>query len=233
MIIRPIASGSSGNAYYVSDGRSGLLLDAGIPLKRIQEGCGYGVSGLAGCLVTHAHSDHVKAAGDLMRLGVDVFASRGTLDAAGLSGHRARAVAALEPFEAGSFTVLPFDVEHDAPEPLGFLMRSNVTGEKLLYFTDTYFLRYRFEGLTHIMMEANYDPGELERNVASGRIDAARAARTVASHMSIDTAIATLRTFDLSRLRQVWLLHLSSDNAIQDEFVRRVRELTGKDVRAC
>ena len=44
MLINPIASGSSGNAYYISDGQSSLLLDAGIPLAQIQAGCGYKVS---------------------------------------------------------------------------------------------------------------------------------------------------------------------------------------------
>lgn len=48
MLINPIASGSSGNAYYISDGQSSLLLDAGIPLAQIQAGCGYKVSQLSG-----------------------------------------------------------------------------------------------------------------------------------------------------------------------------------------
>ena len=47
-------------------------------------------------------------------------------------------VKALEEFQLGTFQVLPFDVEHDVPEPLGFLLTSTATGEKLLYFTDTY-----------------------------------------------------------------------------------------------
>ena len=140
MLINPIASGSSGNAYYISDGQSSLLLDAGIPLAQIQAGCGYKVSQLSGCLVTHGHGDHVKAAKALARMGVNIYTSQGTADMASLTGHRICTVRALESFRAGTFEVLPFDVEHDVPEPLGFLIRSTVTGEKVLYFTDTVLL---------------------------------------------------------------------------------------------
>ena len=233
MIINPIASGSSGNAYYISDGYSSLLLDAGIPLKRIQEGCGYTVSQLSGCLVTHAHGDHVKAAQDLAKMGVDIYTSQGTIEKAGLSGHRIHRVKSRESVRIGTFEVLPFDVEHDVPEPLGFLMRSTVTQEKLLYFTDTYYIRYTFTGLTHIMMEANYDPEAMAENVRSGRIAVQRAKRTIGSHMSIDTAIKTLESFDLNRLQQVYLLHLSDDNSIADEFRRRVQAVTGREVYLC
>lgn len=233
MLIHPIASGSSGNAYYISDGQSSLLLDAGIPLARIQAGCGYRVSQLSGCLVTHGHGDHVKAAKDLAKLGVNIYTSRGTIDMVGLSGHRIHPVQALEKFQAGTFEVLPFDVEHDVPEPLGFLMHSTATGERVLYFTDTYYIRYQFEGLTHILMEANYDPEAMEKNVREGYIDVRRARRTIGSHMSIDTAIKTLESFDLSRLQQVYLLHLSNDNSQAADFKRRVQALTGKEVYLC
>ena len=165
MIIRPIASGSSGNAYYISDGKSSLLLDAGIPLARIQAGCGYCVSKLSGCLITHAHSDHVKSAKNLAKLGVNIYTSQGTIDMANLNGHRINRVKALEQFEAGTFTILPFDVEHDVPEPLGFLVYSKETKEKLLYLTDTYYIRYIFKGLTHILIEANYDLDVLLSNI--------------------------------------------------------------------
>ena len=70
-------------------------------------------------------------------MGVNIYTSQGTADMANLTGHRICTVRALESFHAGTFEVLPFDVEHDVPEPLGFLIRSTVTGEKVLYFTDT------------------------------------------------------------------------------------------------
>lgn len=233
MLINPIASGSSGNAYYISDGHSNLLLDAGIPLAQIQAGCGYKVSQLSGCLVTHGHGDHVKAAQALARLGVNIYTSNGTAEMAKLKGHRIRTVQSLKSFSAGTFEVLPFDVEHDVPEPLGFLIRSTVTQEKLLYFTDTYYIRYTFVGLTHIMMEANYDPDTMEQNVKEGLVDVSRAKRTIGSHMSIDTVIKTLESFDLSRLQQIYLLHLSNDNSQAADFKRRVQALTGKEVYLC
>jgi len=111
MLINPIASGSSGNAYYISDGQSSLLLDAGIPLAQIQAGCGYKVSQLSGCLVTHGHGDHVKAAKALARMGVNIYTSQGTADMVNLTGHRICTVRALESFHTGTFEVLPFDVE--------------------------------------------------------------------------------------------------------------------------
>jgi phosphoribosyl 1,2-cyclic phosphodiesterase len=233
MVVKPLASGSTGNAYIITDGGSSLLLDAGIPLERIQEGCGYTASSLAGCLVTHEHGDHIKAAKGLARLGVDIYASRGTLDAAGLSGHRFHAVEALRPFTAGAFTVTPFDVEHDTAEPLGFVIQGGGTADRLMYVTDTCYVKYRVEGLTHVMIEANFDMDELERNVMGGRVDAARAARTVRSHMSIEACMRTLEGLDRSRLRRVYLLHLSGDNSRAEDFKGRVMALTGAEVYVC
>lgn len=165
MEIKVLASSSSGNAYIIRDGHTSLLLDAGIPLKAIQIGSGFTVRRMFGCFITHAHKDHSRAAKDLARLGLDIYTSRGTIEACGLCGHRIRPIKALEELTVGTFQILPFDVEHDAPEPLGFLFFSRETGEKLLYFTDTYFVRYRFPGLTHIMAECNYSLEGVNGNV--------------------------------------------------------------------
>lgn len=230
MEIKVIASGSSGNSYHISDGASSLLLDAGVPLPKIQEGCGYRVSELSGCLITHGHGDHVKAATALSKLGVNIYTSQGTIDMAKLTGHRIKRVEARKAFQVGSFTVLPFDVEHDAPETLGFLVQSTVTGEKLLYVTDTMYLRYTFVGLTHIMIEANYDPEVMAAKVRDGELNTSRAKRTIGSHMSIETTIKTLNSIGLSKVKQIYLLHLSGDNSKAEDFRHRVQALTGKEV---
>jgi len=99
--------------------------------------------------------------------GVDAYLSQGTAEALGLDGHRWHAVLAGQQFEVGTLNILPFETEHDAAEPLGFLLQSRLTGEKLLYATDTYYIRYWFTGLTHIMIECNYIPDILDANVGA------------------------------------------------------------------
>lgn len=233
MDITVIASGSSGNAYRISDGDTALLLDAGIPLQRIKQALNFRVRDLAGCLVTHAHGDHAKAAGDLSKAGVDVYTSQGTIDACRLAGHRIKPVKALQEVMIGTFAVLPFDVQHDAPEPLGFLLTSRRTGEKLLYFTDTYYLKYRFTGLTHIMGECNYSMDIVEQSVRNGYIPPELVPRLIKSHMSLEHFLDLLKANDLDEVKQIYLLHLSNNNSDAERFREAVQKLTGTEVYVC
>ena len=111
MEIMPIASGSSGNAYRVTDGETPLLLDAGIPIRAIQIALDFRLRALGGCFITHCHGDHSKAARDLMRLGVDVYTGRGTVEACGLQGHR---IHISKSFEENTF---PFHHRHSRFRP--------------------------------------------------------------------------------------------------------------------
>ncbi len=233
MDITVIASGSSGNAYRISDGDTALLLDAGIPLQRIKQALNFRVRDLAGCLITHAHGDHAKAAGDLAKAGVDVYTSQGTIDACKLTGHRMKSVKALQEVMIGTFAVLPFDVQHDVPEPLGFLLTSRRTGEKLLYFTDTYYLKYRFTGLTHIMGECNYSMDIVEQSVRNGYIPPELVPRLVKSHMSLEHFLDLLKANDLHEVKQIYLLHLSNNNSDAERFREAVQKLTGTEVYVC
>ena len=228
MDIKVLASGSGGNCYHITDGVTPLLLEAGIPIKEIRRGLGFQVSGLAGCLITHEHQDHAKAAVDLMRAGVDVYASAGTMESVGLAGHRAHPVTARQQFHVGTWTVLPFETQHDAAEPLGFLLSAE--GEKLLYATDTFYIRYRFAGLTHIMVECNYSPDILAANVDAGTVPRELKKRLIRSHFSLENVKNFLKANDLSAVREIWLLHLSDGNSDAERFKKEIQELTGKMV---
>jgi phosphoribosyl 1,2-cyclic phosphodiesterase len=225
--IKVIGSGSSGNCYKISDGKTALLLECGLPIRKIKEGCDFDLSSISGCLVTHEHKDHSLAINDLMHAGVDVYMTEGTATAAKAETYR------LHLWEhavgkhywgkkIGTFIVRPFNVHHDAAEPVGYIIESMAIGEKLLFVTDAYYIDYTFQGLTHIMIEANYSADTL-----ADVDNDPRRSRLRRSHMSIENCIKTLKANDLSHCAEIWLIHLSSSNGDAEEFKRRVQEETG------
>ena len=225
MDIKIIASGSSGNAYLIGDGRTRLLLDAGIPFKRIQIGCGFRTSTIDGCLVTHRHGDHAAAIPKLLQRGITVYSNE---DVTGLYPGVQQMEARRE-FRIGTFRILPFEVEHDVP-CYGYQVTSEETGEKLVYITDSAYVRYTFTGLTHIMVEANYAQEIMIENVRDERVPLSLAARVMETHMSIETLLDLLRSNDMSKVRQIYLLHLSDNNSDAEAFKRQVPQETGAEV---
>jgi phosphoribosyl 1,2-cyclic phosphodiesterase len=227
--ITPFASGSTGNCYKVTDGRTPLLLECGIQFREIQKKLSFKVSSLYGCLVSHEHQDHCKAINDITKAGIDCYMSKGTAEALEVSGHRVHIIKARQQFRIGSWTMLPFETQHDAAEPLGFLL-ANQDGEKLLYATDTYFIRYRFNGLNVIAVECNYSMDILRANVEAGLVEPALKTRIMKSHFSLENVKKFLQANDLSKVQEIWLLHLSDGNSDADRFKREIQELTGKPV---
>ena len=229
MRIMPVASGSAGNCYIVTDSVTTIMIDCGVPVYRVNTYVWnemMRMSDIKGVLVSHCHADHCKYAQALADKGRDVYASHGTIEAAGLSGHRVHEIGAEE--RIGSFRVFTFYVQHDAPDSLGFVVCSDF-GSRLLYVTDTPKVPVRVDGVTHLMIEANYDPEIITGNAESGAITHARAARTLYNHMSIGETLKEIQRMDKSSLKEVWLLHLSDDNA-SENFKQRVQEITGVEV---
>ena len=225
MDIKVIASGSSGNAYLIGDGWTRLLLDAGIPFKRIQIGCGFKTSSIDGCLVTHRHGDHAAAIPKLIERGITVYSNADVAE----FYEGVQELPALREYTIGTFRVLPFDAVHDVP-CYGYQVTSTATGEKLVYITDSAYVRYTFSGLTHIMIEANYDEDIMLGNVRDEKIPFSLAERVAGTHMSIDTLIDLLRANDMTRVRQIYLLHLSDNNSDAERFKKLVQQKTGAEV---
>lgn len=235
MIVETFASGSKGNSYYVSDGETALLLEAGLRPSAMKSAVwqkGYYVTNIDGCLVSHEHSDHSASASYLSLQGVPIFASQGTLKI--LDGvTTGKVMKAGEQKRIKTFDVLPFKVEHDAIEPLGFLIQSRVTGEKLLYATDTYYLKIKIPAVDYLMIEANYDKDIAYDNMTNGKMAASLMNRIMESHFSIEHVEQALHVADLSRLQAVYLLHLSDSNSNAEDFKKRIQKITGVPVYVC
>lgn len=233
--VKCLASGSAGNAYAVDDGESVLLLEAGLPAKKILSGFLDLLPRVAGCLVTHEHGDHACGAVGLAGRGIDLYATAGTF--AGITGnvptHRRHEAKAGVQFRIGSWIVLPFETEHDAAEPVGYLLYSLVTQEKLLFATDTYYIPNTFRGLNVVMVECNYSRDLLEDNIRAGRVPGLLKNRLLRSHFSLDNVKAFLAANDLDECRKIYLLHLSGGNSDPERFKREIQELTGIVTAVC
>ncbi len=229
----PYASGSTGNFYTASDGKTNLIIECGIPIAKIKEKLKFKLSAIDACLVSHSHLDHCKAAGDLAVAGIDIYTSSGTIEACGLTGHRIHALEALKEEQIGTFKVLPFDVQHDVPLPLGFLLQSNITGEKLLFVTDTFYIKYRFNNLSVIAVECNYDTETLNNSIEKGYVHPVVAKRDLRSHMSLEHLIEMLKANDLSEVKQIYLMHLSSTNSNEKLFKTEIQKISGAEVYVC
>ena len=239
--ITPLASSSKGNAYLLDDGEAPLLVECGIPFKALQKATGFRLSSLAGCLITHEHQDHCRAMDNLREAGIDIYSSGGTFGAHlnPLRHHRQHTVKAGnqfnigEPFAPGPWTVLPFSTVHDAAEPLGYLIYHRVTKEKILFAIDTMYIKHSFKGLTHIMIEASYDKPALKSKVENGDIPTVQASRLMHNHQSIETALGFLKGTDMSKVKAVYLMHLSGGNSDEEQFKKQAQRVTGRPVYIC
>ena len=230
MKIDIISTGSQrGNCYLINDGKTTLLLDAGTTVSKIQIGCNFRLHDVAACLISHQHGDHVKGVRGLAQLGVDIYASPDTLAACSFYGHRYHAVDAPNSFVIGTFKAKPFDVHHDVRN-YGYQIDSSVTGERLVYMTDTYYTDYTFGQPNYLMIECNYSAETVNESIAKGYIPESLKKRLLRSHMELDTFLDLLNDNDLSRCKQIYLLHLSDNNSNEDEFKTAVQRAVGCEV---
>lgn len=229
-----LGSGSKGNSYAVDDGRSVLLLEAGLSASKITAGYREMLPRVVGCLITHEHMDHARGAAELARRGIPLYLSKGTME--NLPGiqnpYALKIIRAYEPFHLYGqgevlWTVLPWAAQHDAVEPLGFLIQSRSTGEKLLFATDTCFIPNTFRGLNTIMVECNYDRHILEQAISNGRTDPRILHRLEISHFGLHNVKNMLAANDLCQVSHIYLLHVSAANGDKRTFEKEIRAFTG------
>ena len=150
MKFQALASSSHGHAYIVDDGATRILIECGISFKRLQQLSGFQLADVSACFISHEHKDHARSYRELLKNGVEVYASAGT--AAALECEQITVIEERETVVIGTLEVMPFRVFHDAAEPFGFLVRSHEDGDKLAFATDTVNLRYQFPGVTILMI---------------------------------------------------------------------------------
>lgn len=228
-----IGSSSSGNCILVDDGRTTIALDAGIPYGEVRKSAPEQIQQLEAVLVTHEHKDHSIAGEDFAKRAIPVYASAGTISAMKWRGYNFHAVG-MESIDVGQdWLFRPFRAMHDAVEPMSFFVGNKHLGETLAYITDTRYPTIKVNKVDHLLIEANYRFAELSQGMAEGKIPALVTERVVRNHMSIESALQYIASIDTSRLKGVYLLHLSDANSDARAFKIAVQEATGVPVYIC
>lgn len=214
-------SGSSANLYeVVSNNGDRLLIECGVSWRELQEALKFNLHNIVGCFISHEHADHSKAIREVIKAGIDVYVSHGTFEALGLDSERRVGVVANKTLvKLDSFQVYCFDVNHDAAEPLGFVVREKATNEYLLFATDTSHITQRFKyQFSIVAIECSYCKEILQERVETGDINKSLAVRLLTSHMEKQNTMAYLTEHtDLSNCHQINLLHLSGDNIEKEQ----------------
>lgn len=228
MEIKILGSGSDGNAYLVTSGQTTLLLDAGLPYNQLQKKSGFKLFSLDGCLITHEHGDHSKAVSKLLGHGTSCYMSTGTAQALDVISDPFCYQVSEKAFEVGRAKVKAFKTIHDAAEPIGFYISLNQN--KLLYMTDTAYSKYTFKGLTHILVECNYAGDIIDKNVTAGVVPSKLRKRIQETHFSLENVKDFLKANDLTKVKEIWLCHLSNNNSDAARFKREIEQTSGRPV---
>ncbi len=214
-----LASGSRGNATYISDGRTAILVDAGlsgIEIQRRMAAKDLDPNRLAAILVSHEHADHIQGVGVLSRrLGLPVYINEGTRNASGttlgkLAGRHSFACG--QTFGIGSLTIHPFSISHDAEDPSGFTITCDQA--KIGLATDlgivTGVVKTHLRACDILILEANHDPQMLIEGPYPWPLK--QRIRGRSGHLSNDDAAALVARLHHERLAHIVLAHLSEEN---------------------
>lgn len=222
-------SGSSGNCAYLGNSRGGILIDAGVDTDLVTKSLAdnkIDIAKIAGIILTHDHGDHMRNAYKLLRYNRHMLlyctprCLQGLLRRSSVSRRITdyhKPVYKEFEFEAGGFTITPFETSHDGSDNVGFSIRYGdsvfVVATDMGVITeraDHYMRQANF-----IMLEADYDaemlrlcdrPDYLKARIAGpkGHLDNSVAAAWVAEQLKRPELPADI-------LSHIFLCHISQD----------------------
>lgn len=214
-----LASGSKGNAIYVANENTAVLIDAGMSGSEIENRlCSRGIDSetLDAVVVSHEHGDHTLGVGVMSRrFKIPVYASEPTLVATKGRLGVLKDVRHFEPgtaFNVGSLNLRPFPLSHDAADPAGFTIHSN--GSKIGIATDlgvaTQLVCHHLKGCRLVVLEANHDVQMLEEGPYPWELK--QRIRSRAGHLSNEASRDLLGEIAHAQLEHVIVAHVSEKN---------------------
>ena len=210
-----------GNCLYVESENTKLLIDAGVSLKKIEEGLNHlniNPSSIDGILVTHEHTDHIQSLGNLSKkYNLPVYANQKTFDAMPkqtdkIMPENIKHFKVSENFSIKDIEITPFEIPHDAASPCGFNISNDTT--QISIATDighiTNSIVKQLEGSDFILLESNYDTEVLKYSkypfILKQRISGPN------GHLSNEVASKVINYLLNCKLKSAMLGHLSKES---------------------
>lgn len=224
MVLKIIGSSSLGNCYILESDTEALIIECGLPVKEIKKALDFNISKVVGVLQSHSHADHSKYWKEYAQSGIKVFMGPDALIA--LSAFHPCVQAIFESnksIKLGGFHIQWFPLVHSV-KCFGFLISHEETG-KILFATDTEYIKYKFKDIRHMIVEANYSKKFLGDNSANRN-------HVLTGHMEIETTKEFVINNKNDYLQNVVLIHLSSENSNEIEFVDEIKKIVSCNVVA-
>ena len=218
-----LASGSSGNCYYIGTHEYGILIDAGIGIRTIKKALkenNIDFEKIIGLFITHDHADHIKSAGFLgEKYNIPVFSTEevhaGMNRSYGMTQKIYQSKRVIEkevPFQLRDLTLTAFEVPHDGSDNVGYLVECGPV--KIAFATDlghiTPAVRKYMSMANHLILEANYDTEMLNHGSYPQHLK--NRILGYNGHLSNKECADFLAEIYHPAMKHIFLCHLSRDN---------------------
>ncbi|MBR5696184.1 MAG: MBL fold metallo-hydrolase [Paludibacteraceae bacterium] len=224
LIFYSMATGSSGNSYYLGDSECGFLVDVGIPFRTIRkrmEQIGVPMTRIKAVLVTHDHFDHVRSVGYFSeKQHIPIYATEASHIGINtnygitekVSPWNQKMLTRGEPLVIGNFSITPFTIPHDSKDNNGFFIKHGDV--RFTLATDigcvTDDLRNYISISDYLVIEADFD----EEKLLNGPYHPKLKVRIMGEggHLSNRQAAEVVAQHASPFLKKVFLCHLSKTN---------------------
>ncbi|MBI2632652.1 MBL fold metallo-hydrolase [Candidatus Pacearchaeota archaeon] len=217
MKVSALASGSSGNCFYIENDKSSVLIDAGISSKRILERLSHikrSPSNINGIFITHEHIDHIRGADVFARkFKIPIFATANTIKNSFLCSDESllHKIKNNETVKIKNLNVKAFPKSHSASDPVSYTVTEN---KNVSIMTDLgYLCKESISNISisdFIFLESNHDIRMLENGPYPEHLK--KWIKSNEGHLSNKQAALGILEHAKDKLKQVILSHLSETN---------------------
>ncbi|MCP3965795.1 MAG: MBL fold metallo-hydrolase [Lentisphaerae bacterium] len=241
--ITALGSGSRGNSFVVHSPEGNILIDAGFSRKELikrMEHTGIDPASIAALLLTHEHEDHSKGCRvfcDQMKIPACMtFGTREYLQKKQDEKKIAKLPSSIEvfnpgtPFEIVGLKITPFAVQHDAVDPVGFVIEHGSC--RIGFASDlgavNSLAKLRLTDCDMLVLESNYDQDMLRSSDRQYYLKKRIMGRH--GHLNNVDAMEALPTLLSEKTKLLYLVHISSECNCY-ELVRKLGTETLENIK--